>query len=347
MSRTTDRDLRSMYPEEIKTMLESEGEKPYRAGQIFSWLHRQCVSSYDEMTNLSKALREKLNRDHPLITLRERACQISGKDGTRKYLFELEDGNTVESVLMKYHHGNSVCVSSQVGCAMGCAFCASTLNGLIRSLRASEMLEQVYRIQKQTQERVSNVVIMGMGEPLANYEETVRFIRLLSHKDGLDLSQRNITLSTCGLVPQIRRLAEEGLTITLAISLHAADDETRKKLMPVANRYSIDEILDAVSEYFEKTGRRVSFEYALTEGVNDSSDDAKNLSKLLHGFPCHVNLIPVNTVTESGLNRPASESVGEFYKKLEKYGINVTIRKEMGSDIDGACGQLRNRYLSL
>ena len=339
-------DIRSMYLEEIRACLAEMGEKPYRAGQIFSWLHKRAVSSYEEMTDLSKKLRGILEKDYPLITLKEVTHLTSEKDGTQKYLFELEDGNVIESVLMRYHHGNSVCVSSQVGCAMGCVFCASTKNGLVRSLRASEMLEQVYRIQKSTNERVSNVVIMGMGEPLANYDEVVRFIRLLSCKDGADLSQRNITLSTCGLVPQIRKLAEEDLTITLAISLHAADDETRKSIMPIAKRYSIHELISAVRDYFERTGRRVSFEYALTAGVNDSDDDARKLAGLLKGFPSHVNLIPVNTVAESGLKRPARDSVDDFYKKLEKYGINVTIRKEMGSDIDGACGQLRNRYIS-
>ncbi len=341
------RDIRSLYPEEIKEMMTAFGEKPYRAAQIFSWLHKRMVSSYDEMTDLSKTLRERLAKDYPLVTLKEETRLVSQKDGTQKYLFRLDDGNVIESVLMRYHHGNSVCVSSQVGCAMGCAFCASTVNGLVRSLRASEMLEQVYRIQQDTKERLSNVVIMGMGEPLANYDETIRFIRLLSHPDGLDISQRNITLSTCGLVPMIDKLAKEQLGITLAISLHAADDETRKKLMPVAEKYSIEEIMKAVRAYFEKTGRRISFEYALTKGRNDSDADAEKLASLLHGFPCHVNLIPVNSVTESGLTRPGRETIYEFYKKLEKYGINVTIRKEMGSDINGACGQLRNSFLSV
>ena len=338
-------DIKSMYEGELKAAFEEIGEKPFRAVQLFSWLHEKMASSYDEMTNLSKELRKKLEMKYPLVTLREEKHLISKIDGTEKFLFSLDDGNVIESVLMRYHHGNSVCISSQVGCAMGCAFCASTKNGLVRSLTASEMLEQVYRITAITGERVSNVVVMGMGEPLLNYDSLVRFIKILSDKKGLCISQRSITVSTCGIVPKIKHLADEGLAITLAISLHAADDESRKKLMPIANRYSINEIMDAAGYYFEKTKRRISFEYALVSGENDSDADAAKLASLLKGFPCHVNLIPVNPVAESKLTRPDTLYIDNFYKKLEKYRINATIRREMGSDIDGACGQLRKSYI--
>ena len=271
--------------------------------------------------------------------------RISGVDGTRKYLFCLEDGNVIESVLMRYKHGNSVCVSSQAGCRMGCRFCASTLNGLARNLRASEILEQVYRIQRDTGERVSNVVIMGSGEPMDNYENVVRFIRLLSAPEGLNISQRNITVSTCGLVPQIYRLAEEGLQITLALSLHAPSDEVRRELMPIANRYPLREVLDACGNYYEKTGRRLTFEYSLVKGVNDNLEEAKALARLIGGYHGHVNLIPVNPIKERDYVQSNREAVEAFKNYLERQGINVTVRREMGRDIGGACGQLRKSYM--
>jgi 23S rRNA (adenine2503-C2)-methyltransferase len=345
-------DIRSMYPEEVKQLVADLGEPKFRAAQIFSWMHAKEAHSYDEMTNLPKSLREKLAEQYPLVRLTMKEELVSKIDGTRKYLFALPDGNVIESVWMQYHHGNSVCISSQVGCRMGCRFCASTLHGLVRSLTASEMLEEVYRIDERIREvqgpdaHVSNIVIMGSGEPMENYDNVVRFVRLVSCEEGINISQRNITISTCGIVPGIRRLADEGLSVTLAISLHAPDDEERKKLMPVANRYSISEILDACRYFFEKTGRRITFEYALAEGQNNTAADARKLAGLLKGLNCHVNLIPVNPVRERSFVRPDRTSVLKFQKELEKYGINATIRREMGSDIQGACGQLRNSYLS-
>lgn len=338
-------DIKSMYPEELKNVLEELGEKPFRVSQLFSWLHDKQAEEYARMTNLSKGLREKLAQKYPLTVLRAVNMQESRLDGTRKYLFALDDGNVIESVWMRYHHGNSVCISSQVGCAMGCRFCASTIGGKVRSLRASEMLEQVYQIRKLTGERVSNVVVMGTGEPLDNYDNLVRFIRLVSSPGGLNISQRNLTVSTCGLVPEMYRLAEEGLAVTLALSLHAPNDEKRKALMPVANRYTIRQVLDACENYYRKTGRRLTFEYALAEGQNDGEQDAEELAGLISGMNCHVNLIPVNPVRERKFARSGKKVIANFQNKLEKYGINVTIRREMGSDIDGACGQLRKRYL--
>ena len=272
--------------------------------------------------------------------------QESALDQTRKFLFSLGDGNLVESVWMKYKHGNSVCISSQAGCRMGCRFCASTLDGWVRNLLPSEMLEQVYSITRITGERVSNVVVMGTGEPLDNYDNLVRFLQLLSSEGGLHISQRNITVSTCGLVPQMRRLAEEGMQITLALSLHAATDEKRRSLMPIAERWSLDELMEACAYYFEKTGRRITFEYALVGGINDSPADARRLSALAKPLAAHVNLIPVNPIRERDYRESGRLATETFKKELEKNRINVTIRREMGRDIDGACGQLRRRHLS-
>lgn len=321
------------------------GEKPFRAKQLYEWIHRKLAVSYDEMTNLSKHLREKLEKEYPLTVLEAVDVQVSKQDGTCKYLFRLEDGNVIESVLMRYHHGNSVCISSQVGCRMGCKFCASTIGGLTRNLRSSEMLDQIYRIQRLSQERVSNVVVMGTGEPLDNYENLLRFIELLTGEDGLHISQRNLTVSTCGLVPKIRQLADEKLQITLALSLHAPNDEKRKELMPIAYKYTMDEVLDACRYYFQKTGRRITFEYSLVRGVNDFEEDACQLAGQIQDINCHVNLIPVNPVKERSFRQSTRQAVENFKIKLEKCGINVTIRREMGSDIDGACGQLRKRFI--
>lgn len=339
-------DLKSMNLSELEAFLKELGEPKFRAKQVYEWLHKRKVRSFDEMTTLSKALREKLSERCTLTVLKKVLVQISKIDDTHKYLFELEDGNRIESVFMRYHHGNSVCVSSQVGCRMGCRFCASTLDGLERNLNAGEILDQIYRIEEDTGERVSNIVIMGSGEPLDNYDNCVRFIRMVSDENGLNISQRNITLSTCGIVPNMLRLADEDLSATLALSLHAADDETRKSLMPIANRYSIKEILDACKVYFDKTGRRVSFEYSLVSGVNDTAEEAEKLIRLLRHRKGHVNLIPVNPVTERGYRESTPRAVLAFKNQLEKNGINVTIRREMGRDIDGACGQLRRRYSS-
>ena len=334
-----------MTLEELTAEVTAAGEKAFRAKQLYQWMHEKLAADFDEMTNLPKSFREKLAADYIWTSLETVDVRISGVDGTRKYLFCLEDGNVIESVLMRYKHGNSVCVSSQAGCRMGCRFCASTLNGLARNLRASEILEQVYRIQRDTGERVSNVVIMGSGEPMDNYENVVRFIRLLSAPEGLNISQRNITVSTCGLVPQIYRLAEEGLQITLALSLHAPSDEVRRELMPIANRYPLREVLDACGNYYEKTGRRLTFEYSLVKGVNDNLEEAKALARLIGGYHGHVNLIPVNPIKERDYVQSNREAVEAFKNYLERQGINVTVRREMGRDIGGACGQLRKSYM--
>ena len=338
-------DIKSFTLEELKSEIEKLGEKPFRAKQLYQWMHQKLARSFDEMTNLPFSLREKCTREYEYTSIKEVKMQESAIDGTRKYLFELKDGSLVESVWMKYKHGNSVCISSQVGCRMGCAFCASAIGGLERSLTPSEMLDQVYQIQKETGERVSNVVVMGSGEPFDNYENLVRFIRLLSSREGLNISQRNITVSTCGLVPEMRRLAERKLQITLALSLHAATDEKRRKLMPVAERYCLRELLDTCAYYFEQTGRRITFEYSLVKGVNDTSEDAAQLTALIRGLNCHVNLIPVNPVKEREYVQSERRAVEAFRSRLEKSGIQVTVRREMGRDIDGACGQLRRRYL--
>ena len=338
-------DIKSMTLEELRQALTGLGEKPFRAKQLYEWIHRKLAVSYDEMTNLSKHLREKLEKEYPLTVLEAVDVQVSKQDGTCKYLFRLEDGNVIESVLMRYHHGNSVCISSQVGCRMGCKFCASTIGGLTRNLRSSEMLDQIYRIQRLSQERVSNVVVMGTGEPLDNYENLLRFIELLTGEDGLHISQRNLTVSTCGLVPKIRQLADEKLQITLALSLHAPNDEKRKELMPIAYKYTMDEVLDACRYYFQKTGRRITFEYSLVRGVNDFEEDACQLAGQIQDINCHVNLIPVNPVKERSFRQSTRQAVENFKINLEKCGINGTIIREMGSDIEGACGQLRKRFI--
>lgn len=340
------KDIKSFTLKELTEELSALGEKAFRAKQIYEWLHVKLVRSYDEMTNVSKALREKLQENYELTVLKEVAVQESKIDGTRKFLFELADGNVVESVWMKYKHGNSVCISSQVGCRMGCKFCASTLDGLERNLLPSEMLDQIYAITKYTGERVSNVVVMGTGEPMDNYDNLLRFIKLLTDENGLNISQRNLTVSTCGLVPKMRQLAEEKLQITLALSLHATTDEKRKKLMPVANSYSIKELMEVCAYYFEQTGRRITFEYSLVGGVNDTDEDAKELIGLASPLCCHVNLIPVNPIKERDFVQSELGRIQAFKNKLEKNKINVTIRREMGRDIDGACGQLRRRHIS-
>ena len=337
-------DIKSMNLKELTAYIEELGEKSFRAKQIYQWLHVKQVSSFDEMTNISRSLIEKLKEQCTLICLRQELVQISKQDGTRKYLFALSDGNVIESVLMRYKHGNSVCISSQVGCRMGCRFCASTLDGMVRGLTPSEMLDQIYQIGKDIGERISNVVVMGTGEPMDNFENLVKFIELLTDENGLNISQRNLTVSTCGIVPRMRELAEKKLQITLALSLHASNQEKRKVLMPVANKYEIHEVVDACRYYFEQTGRRVTFEYSLVAGVNDTNDDARELSELVGDMNCHINLIPVNPIKERDYKQPDSGAILAFKNKLEKNGINVTIRREMGRDIDGACGQLRKRY---
>lgn len=338
------KDICSYSYEELRAEIESIGEKAFRGKQIYEWLHVKLAGSFDEMTNLSKMLRERLEKEYEIPKVEMIDHQISQVDPTEKFLFELADGNMIESVLMKYNYGNSVCISSQAGCRMGCRFCASTIGGLERNLAPSEMLRQIYQIQKMTGERVSNVVVMGTGEPLDNYDNFVKFIHMLSDEHGLNISQRNITTSTCGIVPNMRRLAEEGLQITLALSLHGSSQEKRKRLMPVANKYKLEEVLEACDYYFRKTGRRITFEYSLVAGVNDQAEDVKELTGILKKRNCHLNLIPVNPIKERDYKKPDRKNALEFKNKLEKNGINVTIRRERGSDIDGACGQLRRRH---
>lgn len=338
-------DIKSLYEEEIKEKMISFGEKPFKGKQIYEWLHKKTVGSYDDMTNISKSLREKLEKKELLTHLEVVEVQTSKIDGTQKYLFRLQDGNVIESVWMKYKHGNSVCISSQVGCRMGCRFCASTIGGLTRNLLPSEMLDQIYRIQELTGERVSNIVVMGTGEPMDNYNHLIRFLHIISDEKGQNISQRNITVSTCGIVPNMYRLAQEGLSITLALSLHAPNDEKRKELMPIAYKYSLAEVIPACKNYFDKTGRRITFEYSLVGGKNDSEEDARQLAELITGINCHVNLIPVNPIKERDFVQSEKKVIENFKNKLEKYRINVTIRREMGRDIDGACGQLRKKYV--
>lgn len=339
-------DIKSMNLRELTAYIEELGEKGFRAKQIYQWIHVKQVSSFDEMTNVSKNLIEKLKEQCILIDLKQEMVQISKQDGTRKYLFALSDGNVIESVLMRYKHGNSVCISSQVGCRMGCRFCASTLDGLVRGLTPSEMLDQIYQIGKDIGERISNVVVMGTGEPMDNFDNLVKFIELLTDENGLNISQRNLTVSTCGIVPRMRELADKKLQITLALSLHASNQEKRKELMPVANKYEIHDVIEACKYYFEQTGRRVTFEYSLVAGVNDTNEDAKELVELVKKINCHINLIPVNPIQERDYRQPNTDAILAFKNKLERNGINVTIRREMGRDIDGACGQLRKRYAS-
>ena len=337
-------DLKSLTQEELTQALKEMGEPAFRGKQVFTWLYRG-VTSFDEMSNLPKALREKLKEQCILTVPTVARKQVSKLDGTIKYLWELADGNCIETVLMQYHHGNTVCVSSQVGCRMGCAFCASTIAGKVRDLTPSEILDQVIFTQKDAGLPISNIVLMGIGEPLDNYDNVIRFLRLLTDPKGYNLGQRHISLSTCGLVDRIYDLAKEDLGITLSISLHAPDNETRNKTMPVNRRWPVEQLMQACRDYFKTTGRRISFEYALIKGVNDSPAAAQKLAKLLDGMICHVNLIPVNPIKERNYEKPDKKSAENFKNKLEKNGINVTIRREMGSDIDGACGQLRRKTM--
>ncbi len=336
-------DIKSLTLEELKAEAATMGEQPFRAKQLYQWMHVKLARSFDEMTNLPLTFREKCRSYFAYTALKAVQVQESALDGTKKYLFELADGKLIESVWMKYKHGNSVCISSQAGCRMGCAFCASTIGGLERNLTPSEMLDQIYAITLLTGERISNVVVMGCGEPLDNYENLLKFLTLLTDENGLHISQRSITVSTCGLTEKMRLLADEKLQITLALSLHAAFDEKRRELMPVANRYTIAELMEACAYYFEKTGRRITFEYSLIRGFNDGERDAKALAAQIRRLNCHVNLIPVNPVNERDFVQPDAAKVAVFKNNLEKNGINVTIRREMGRDIDGACGQLRRR----
>lgn len=336
-------DIKSMTLSELTDAIIQKGYPKFRARQIYDWMHVKLVRNVDEMKNVPKDIRQWIAEDFVSLEVVER--YESKVDGTNKFVFRLQDGNVIESVFMPYAYGNSVCISSQAGCRMGCRFCASTLMGLARNLTASEMLDQIYAITRVTGQRISNVVVMGTGEPLDNYDNLCRFIRLLTNEDGLHISQRNITVSSCGLVPEIYRLADEGFAITFAVSLHAATDEKRRELMPIANRYSIAEVLEACRYYFDKTGRRVTFEYSLVSGENDTKEDAQKLGELLKDMSCHVNLIPVNPIKERDFKRADEKSIQKFKVRLEKNGAHVTIRKGMGKDIDAACGQLRKAYM--
>ena len=335
-------DLKSMTLEELSGFLRSMGEPAFRGRQVFTWLHKG-VSSFDEMSNLSKALREKLKEQCILTVPRVAKKQVSARDGTIKYLWQMADGNCVESVLMRYHHGNTVCISSQVGCRMGCAFCASTIAGKVRNLTPAEMLDQVLFTQQDSGAEVSNIVLMGIGEPMDNLDNVLRFLELVNHPDGINIGMRHISLSTCGVIPGIARLAELGLQLTLSISLHAPDSETRSKIMPVNRAYDVEALFAACHEYFRKTGRRISFEYAMIDGVNDHDWQADLIAKRLRGMPGHVNLIPLNEVTESPF-RP-SRRMAAFQKQLEAQGITATVRRSLGGDIDASCGQLRRRAM--
>lgn len=335
-------DIKSMNLAEMSAYFKELGEPAFRARQVFQWLHRG-VSSFDEMTNLSKALREKLAAACVLCPPLVERKQVSAQDGTIKYLWRLGDGNCIETVLMRYHHGNTVCISSQVGCRMGCAFCASTLGGKVRDLRPSEILDQVLFTQLDSGKNISNIVLMGIGEPLDNLDNVLRFLELVNHPQGLNIGMRHISLSTCGILPGIRRLGELGLQLTLSVSLHAPDSETRSRIMPVNRAYDVDELFKACHEYFQRTGRRISFEYAMIDGVNDHDWQADMIAAKLRGMPGHVNLIPLNDVAESPLK--PSRRVRQFQQRLEGRGVTATVRRSLGGDIDASCGQLRRKAM--
>ena len=335
-------DIKSMTQEELAAWLKELGEPAFRAKQIFRWLYRG-VRSFDEMTDLSKALREKLAGAALLTPPTVARKQVSAQDGTIKYLWELADGNCVESVLMRYQHGNTVCISCQVGCRMGCAFCASTIAGKVRDLTPAEMLDQVLFTQLDSGAPVSNIVLMGIGEPLDNFDTVLRFLELVNHPDGLNIGMRHISLSTCGLAEQIDKLAGYRLQLTLSVSLHAPDDETRSKIMPVNRSYGVERLLDSCRRYFETTGRRISYEYAMIDGVNDADWQADLLARRLRGMPAHVNLIGLNEVEESPLK--PSRRMAAFQRRLEGHGVTVTVRRKLGGDIDASCGQLRRRAM--
>lgn len=337
------KDIKSMTCEELTQELRDLGEPAFRAEQVFSWLHRG-VRSFSEMTNLSKTLREKMEQRYQLNCPTVARKLQSAKDGTIKYLWRLADGNCVESVLMRYHHGNTVCISSEVGCPMGCAFCASTKGGLVRRLRASEMLDQVLFTQLDSGLPISNIVLMGIGEPLDNYDEVLRFLQLVNAPKGMNIGMRHISLSTCGLADKIDRLAEENLQLTLSVSLHAPEDAVRSSIMPVNRRYDVQTLLSSCRNYFEKTGRRISFEYAMIRDVNDTPEMAKLLIRRLKGIAAHVNLIPLNNVAESPLKPSLPSTVQRFQRTLEEHGIPATVRRTLGSDINASCGQLRRQY---
>ena len=335
-------DLKSMTLEELTAWLQEQGEPAFRGKQVFRWFYRGATS-FGEMSDLSKPLRQKLEEQCFLSKPKVARKQVSALDGTIKYLWELADGNCIETVLMRYKHGNTVCISCQVGCRMGCAFCASTLAGKVRDLTPAEMVDQVLFTQIDSGEPISNIVLMGIGEPLDNYDTVMKFLTLVNHPDGLNIGMRHISLSTCGLVDKIDKLAQRGLQLTLSVSLHAPDDETRSKIMPVNRGIGVERLMDCCRRYFQTTGRRISYEYAMIDGVNDSDQQADRLASLLKGTPGHVNLIPLNDVEESPLK--PSRRVAAFQKRLESQGVTVTVRRKLGGDIDASCGQLRRKAM--
>ena len=335
-------DLKSLTQEELTQALKEMGEPAFRGKQVFTWLYRG-VTSFDEMSNLPKALREKLKEQCILTVPTVARKQVSKLDGTIKYLWELADGNCIETVLMQYHHGNTVCVSSQVGCRMGCAFCASTIAGKVRDLTPSEILDQVIFTQKDAGLPISNIVLMGIGEPMDNLDNVLRFLELVNHPDGLNIGMRHISLSTCGVIPGIERLAELNLQLTLSVSLHAPDSETRSKIMPINRAYDVEELFRACHDYFDKTGRRISFEYAMIDGVNDHDWQADLIARRIAGMPGHVNLIPLNDVVESPFK--PSRRTAAFQKRLQSHGVTATVRRSLGGDIDASCGQLRRKAM--
>ena len=336
-------DIKSMTLEELTQAMKELGQPAFRGRQVFSWLHGRGAGSFGEMTDLSKALRERLEERYYINTLRVARRQVSRLDGTVKYLWELMDGNCIETVLMQYHHGNTVCISSQVGCRMGCAFCASTVGGKVRDLRPSELIDQVLFTQRDSGKPISNIVLMGIGEPMDNLDNVLRFLALVNHRDGLDIGMRHISLSTCGLIPGIRRLAELKLQLTLSVSLHAPDNETRSRIMPVNRAYDVEQLFAACHEYFRQTGRRISFEYAMIDGVNDHDWQADLIAEKLRGMPGHVNMIPLNDVRESPLK--PSRRIRQFQQRLESHGVTATVRRSLGGDIDASCGQLRRKAM--
>ena len=336
-------EIKSLTLPELQAALTELGQPAFRAKQVYTWLHRG-VRSFDEMTDLPKALRQELAGRYLLTAPEVLRRQSSALDGTVKYLWQLHDGNCVETVLMHYHHGNTVCISSEVGCPMGCAFCASTIGGLVRKLSAGEMLDEVLFTERDSGQEISNIVLMGIGEPLDNYDNVCRFLELVNSEAGMNIGMRHISLSTCGIVPKILELAESRLQLTLSVSLHAPDDETRSRIMPVNRRWPVEELLEACRVYYEKTGRRISFEYAMIRDVNDSPEAARLLLKRLRGLPAHVNLIPLNNVEESPLMPSDRATVLRFQKQLEDQGVACTVRRTLGSDIDASCGQLRRKY---
>jgi len=334
-------DIKSLTLPGLADWLAELGEPKYRASQIFTWLHRRGAGEFAEMSDLSLPLREKLSQKAYINSIMIQKKLVSEVDGTVKYLYELSDGNFIEAVLMHHHHGSSLCISTQVGCRMGCGFCASTLGGLVRGLTPAEMLDQLYTAQRDSAQRVDSLVLMGIGEPLDNFDNVLRFLRILSSPEGINLSLRHVSLSTCGLADRIRELARCKLGLTLSVSLHAPTDALRSRTMPVNKKWPLAELIDACREYFALTGRRISFEYALIDGVNDSPEHAARLAALLAGLPCHVNLIPMNEVRETGYRRSTGERIQSFRRRLEKGGVTVTVRRELGGDISAACGQLR------